>query len=279
MENNTNSLSWMHGLEEYFAFIGREEARNYVLFILKLLYANAPVISRTDTGDIIEFIGTMRKFSPCPELDMLHKYFRLGGTQSNICDAFSRGQVQSKIWLSTELSNLNIPTKNILILAGWFGQLVRYIKSDYEKIRIVDMDRTACSMSDDVFNLDKLDSYQVKSSACKIEDLVIQKTGFVLSVEDFKKERVYEEKFLPDLIINTSAEHMTDDWFNQIRFKELESNPVVIIQSNNLFDIPEHINCVHSSDHIEKKFPMREILYSGEIQLQGYKRFMLIGRP
>jgi len=72
---------------------------------------------------------------------------------------------------------------------------------------------------------------------------------------------------------------MTETWFDAIRFKEVESNPIVVIQSNNLFDIEEHVNCVYSIDHMKKKFPMREILYEGELQLQGYKRIMLIGRP
>ena len=72
---------------------------------------------------------------------------------------------------------------------------------------------------------------------------------------------------------------MTEEWFHQIRFKELESNPIVAIQSNNMFDGEGHINCVHSADHMKKKFPMKEVLYEGELQLKGYKRVMIIGRP
>jgi hypothetical protein len=30
---------------------------------------------------------------------------------------------------------------------------------------------------------------------------------------------------------------------------------------------------------MKKKFPMREIYYEGELQLKGYKRVMLIGKP
>ena len=81
------------------------------------------------------------------------------------------------------------------------------------------------------------------------------------------------------MVINTSAEHMTEDWFHQLRFKNLESNPIVAIQSNNMFDGDGHINCVYSSDHMKKKFPMKEVLFEGELQLKGYKRVMLIGRP
>ena len=72
---------------------------------------------------------------------------------------------------------------------------------------------------------------------------------------------------------------MTEEWYNQIRFKSLESDPIVAIQSNNMFEVKEHINCVYSIDHMKKKFPMKEILFEGELQLKGYKRVMLIGKP
>ena len=54
---------------------------------------------------------------------------------------------------------------------------------------------------------------------------------------------------------------------------------MIAIQSNNMFDGDGHINCVHSVDHMKKKFPMKEVLYEGELQLKGYKRVMIIGRP
>jgi len=113
----------------------------------------------------------------------------------------------------------------------------------------------------------------------KIIKLTLHKNGYEWPVTNFKENTEYVEKFVPDLIINTSAEHMSEDWFHQIRFKELESNPIVAIHSNNMFDGEGHINCVHSVNHMKKKFPMNEILFEGELQLKGYKRVMLIGRP
>jgi hypothetical protein len=59
----------------------------------------------------------------------------------------------------------------------------------------------------------------------------------------------------------------------------MESDPLFVIQSNNLFDVEEHVNCVHSIDHMCKKFPMERLEYAGEQELYGYKRFMVIGRP
>jgi len=279
MEKSLDTLHWLHGLEEYFEYIGEEQARNYILFVLKLIYANNPTLRTDNTGDVQEFISTVRKFAPNKTFDIFHKYFRYNGTANALCDAYSRGQVQSKIWLATELNKIKLNNPNVLILAGWFGQLVNYFNFEYNKIRIVDIDKEACGFSDIIFNLDKLGDFKVKAVYQDIRSLLVQKNGFVFPVEDFFSKKVHEEKFLPNLIINTSAEHMDDAWYNQIRFKELESDPVVVIQSNNLFDVPEHINCVHSVDHMTKRFPMREVLYSGELQLKGYKRFMLIGRP
>jgi hypothetical protein len=152
-------------------------------------------------------------------------------------------------------------------------------KMSSNKFRIVEVDKQACNSSDYIFNLSNLENYKVKAVNANINELTLHKNGYEWDVENFKEGSKYSEKFLPDLIINTSAEHMTEDWFHQIRFKELESDPIVAVQSNNLFDIPEHINCVHSIDHMKKKFPMREILFEGELQLKGYKRVMLIGRP
>ena len=207
-------------------------------------------------------------------------YLKLNLDSSALQDAFSRSQIKSKIWLIQELANLNLNYHNVLIMAGWFGQLKTIYNQQlaYRKMRVVELDRAACETSDYVFNLSNLDNHKVKSVCADINQLTLHKNGYEWSVENFRDGTTYREKFLPTLIINTSAEHMTEEWFHQLRFKQLDSDPIVAIQSNNLFDIPEHVNCVHSEDHMMKKFPMREVLFAGELQLKGYKRVMLIGR-
>jgi hypothetical protein len=208
-------------------------------------------------------------------------YLKLNLDSNALKDAFSRSQIKSKIWLIEELAKIDTNHDNVIVMAGWFGQLksVYDKRLTYAKMRIIEMDRNACETSDYVFNLSNLENYKVKAVNGNINELTLHKNGYEWNVENLKEKTGYSEKFLPNLIINTSAEHMTEEWFNQIRFKEMESNPIVAIQSNNLFDIPEHINCVHSVDHMKKKFPMKEILFEGELQLKGYKRVMLIGRP
>ena len=216
----------------------------------------------------------------------INNLFKSNADRNAINDAFSRSQIKSKIWLIEELENVrqslsNPVYKQVMVMAGWFGQIksIYDARLTYRKMRIIELDRSACEVSDYIFNLAELENYKVKAVNADINNLTLHKNGYEWDVENFKENTKYGEKFLPDLIINTSAEHMTEEWFNQIRFKEMESNPIVAIQSNNLFEIPDHINCVHSVDHMKKKFPMKEILFEGELQLKGYKRVMLIGRP
>ncbi len=214
----------------------------------------------------------------------LHRYFRNPNADVNIIsDAFSRGQIQSKVWLTKELANIKTNYNDIMVMAAWYGQVrsILDVMLTYNRMRLLDIDPVNCAISDNVFNYLELENYKVKSCCADINELTCYKNGYELNLHNYSdpESKVIVEKYEPDLIINTSAEHMDDTWFNQIRFKEFENNPIVAIQSNNLFDIPEHINCVHGIDHMKKKFPMKEILFEGELQLKGYKRVMLIGRP
>jgi len=277
MENN-NVREVFFGLEEYFKFIDNDED-----FIVTRELGKVYGEEDFQSALLSAFIKIL--FLKGPDNDSLFRaindYIKKDKDIAIIQDAMSRSQMRSKIWLVDELSKINSKFDNVLVLASWFGQL-KFIynnKLKFEKMRLVELDRDACEISDSIFNLYDIENYKVKSINANINNLTLHKNGYAWTVENLKENTGYEEKFLPDLIINTSAEHMTEEWFNQIRFKEMESNPIVAIQSNNLFDIPEHINCVHSVDHMKKKFPMREILFEGELQLKGYKRVMLIGRP
>lgn len=281
MEHDNGSLSWLQGLEEFLEFKNDQETKKFVEFLLKLLYSETPILNHSNAAGMVYAISQLRKYAKNDIFDAFHKYYRYKFNPTHLADAFSRGQVSSKIWLVTELAKVQHKFDNIVILAGWYGQLVKYFDNiEFKKIRNIDIDQTACLISDDIFNLELIQDYKVKAVCADIQSLTLTKKGYEFQIENFKNndQKKFPERFLPNLIINTSAEHMTEDWFNSIRFKELESNPIVVIQSNNLFDIEEHVNCVHSIDHMKKKFPMQEILYEGELQFQGYKRIMLIGK-
>ena len=311
-EKQTSPIEWLYGLEDYFNFSNNTEATEFLHDFVSTYYSEEPwailkkLVLKSHSLDktlfskhlncyinainkqynMVELASCLRDYSKEKILNSIHMYERNDGDISVLNDAMSRSQMKSKIWLVEELENvrqkLDEPVyKHVLVMAGWFGQIKSIYdkKLTYRKMRIAEMDKSACETSDYIFNLSELENYKVKSVNANINELTLHKNGYEWDVENFKDGTKYSEKFLPDLIINTSAEHMTEEWFHQIRFKELESKPIVAVQSNNLFDIPEHINCVHSVDHMKKKFPMKEILFEGELQLKGYKRVMLIGRP
>jgi hypothetical protein len=281
-EQNTNLREVFFGLEEYLKFCGNEED----------VYLTNEIGKAFEAEDIQSallsiYVRIISKRNPSDKIFRgINNYLKDENDPAIIQDAMSRSQMKSKIWLIDELAKIKdtLPSGcfyNILILAGWFGQLrsIYDKKLTYRKMRFLDIDREACQTSDYIFNLSDLENYKVKAVCADVNQLNLHKNGYEWDVENFKENTKYTEKYIPDLIINTSAEHMTEEWFHQIRFKEMESDPIVAIQSNNMFDGEGHINCVYSADHMKKKFPMKEVLYEGELQLKGYKRVMIIGRP
>ncbi|TIY10137.1 MAG: class I SAM-dependent methyltransferase, partial [Mesorhizobium sp.] len=51
----------------------------------------------------------------------------------------------------------------------------------------------------------------------------------------------------------------------------------VLLQSNDYFSEPTHINCVASLAAFEAMAALREVRFSGELPTKNYTRFMLIG--
>lgn len=291
MESNVSAVSWLHGLQDYLGFQEDLESKKYVDFLLHMVYANDPVISLNNNAGLVEFVGTLRKFANNDILDNFHKYYRTGNNPKLLQDAFSRGQVQSKIWLVNELSKIQQNFNTVFVLAGWFGQITSYLDSkiEYNKLRLFDMDKAACKVSDSIFNLKHINDYKVKSVEMTLplwsdseEDQNmswILRTGCEYNIVNYNNGKSFKEKLMPDLVVNTSAEHMSSIWYDKFVNRPMETDPLFVIQTNNLFDVIEHHNCVHSIDHMLKKFKMSRVEYAGEIELFGYKRFMLIGRP
>jgi hypothetical protein len=284
-----NTRDIFFGLQEYLKFKGTEDGIDNIKDFIKIL-------DNDDMeGALLEYCvkGLIKQYESDKNFRSILD-FKKKINHDIIYDAMSISQVKSAIWLVEELSKLDtaenrkqgiFPLKgavmsDVLVMAGWFGQLKNIYdkKLTYRKMRILDVDKKSCEASDYIFNLSELKDYKVKAINADINKLVLYKNGYEWDVENFKENTSYSEKFLPNLIINTHAEHMTEEWFTQIRYKNMDSDPVIAIQSNNLFDREDHVNCVHSVDHMKKKFPMNTVLYEGELQLKGYKRIMLIGK-
>lgn len=274
---NESTLNWVRGLSSYLEFVEDHDAKRFVDFLEKCMYAENPVIDSTDDMGMVEFISVLRKFAPNEIFDIFHKYFRSGEDPKIIQDAFSRGQVLSKIWLVTELAKIKTQFKMIHVHAGWMGQIRLYLdqaKIEYEKMRIFDIDPVAMKLSDKVFNNELLENWKVKSAYFDITDTEqLYRTGYEYYCTD-----TITEKTLPSFVINTSCEHFTDEWYHKLKNRSEGWGNLVAIQTNNFHKIEDHINTVHSLDEMKMKYPMDEILYEGELELNGYTRYMLIGK-
>ena len=62
-----------------------------------------------------------------------------------------------------------------------------------------------------------------------------------------------------------------------IKNKLYSDDCIFALQSNNMFDLEEHTNCVNSHEELAQKSGLNKILYSGKMTLDNYERYMVIG--
>jgi len=167
-------------------------------------------------------------------------------------------QIACKQWLVDQLIEIPHDFKNIHLYGGWFGYpLIDVLNKQYsiDILTNIDCDKFATSVC---FNFKNYFNHHfVKTST---QDLVT--TG-----------GIYKEV---DLVINTSSEHMPD-LLELINNKSYNKSCVFALQSNNMFHLDEHTNCVNSHEELAEKSGLNTILYSGKLDLDNYERYMVIG--
>lgn len=117
--------------------------------------------------------------------------------------------------------------------------------------------------------MNNITNIDIDEDAIKFSKKLNEYNHGVKSIVDNADEHDYSEY---DLVINTSSEHMTEDWF-----KKVKKGTTVALQTNDFHDIVEHINTVNNLKELEEKYPMSEVLFSGTKDCDRYNRFMLIG--
>jgi hypothetical protein len=188
-------------------------------------------------------------------------------------DLFSKGQMESKRWLVNELEKINVPLGTVFLCAGWYGSLAAFLfesNLQIEKIRSFDIDESCASIAD-TFNRSKtMDSWKFKASTFDILEMKYP-LHYLTKKSDGSVQNLVDD---PDTIINTSCEHIFDFdyWYEKIPHGKL-----ICLQSNNYETIQDHVNCVTSLEEFAIKTPMSNMLYSGELELPKYTRYMRIG--
>jgi len=97
--------------------------------------------------------------------------------------------------------------------------------------------------------------------------------GPILCSEEVYSNFNFDKK--DTILIDTIVEHFENhsDWI-----RSLPKNITVILQGNDMFDVPDHVNCHHSLEEFEAGIGLPNTLWSGELVLYKCTRFMAIGR-
>jgi len=184
----------------------------------------------------------------------------------NLLDSFSPNQFKSKQRLIKHIRDQLILKINseIVIFGGWYGSILIPAFKEVKRITLIDKDKDIISIAKNrLFN-----HYKNIDFIC---DDVFEK---------------YRDQYqTADLFINTSCEHMKPmkEWGPSPKY----SNPwwkrcspaYFAFQSNNMYDIPDHTNCVSSIEEFKKQLPDNaEVLIEDEIKDDRGIRFTLIGK-
>ena len=174
-------------------------------------------------------------------------------------DAFSSGQVGSKIWLCEELERLGWKSNLTHIYGGWYGVLGFLL------------------LSRGKFNVNRIESYYIDPTCEPIADIlneywVWQNWKFKAHTADCNLVK----SNLADLVINTSTEHFDSLlWFNYI-----PPGTRVILQGNNMLH-DDHVIHSNNLEEFKKHYPLSEILYEGCKEFVypdwQFTRYMIIG--
>jgi len=191
-------------------------------------------------------------------------------------DCFSRGQLESKVWLVKELEKLDVDLGTVFLCAGWYATLATMLFESgikINKIRSFDIDETTVNIAE-IFNKPWfVDGWKFKALAEDINNIDYNShTWQCWSNANNRMSNPISDT--PDTIINTSCEHIEnfEEWYAKI-----PKGKLVILQTNNYFEINEHVNCSHSLKDFTSRTPMSECIYSGELNLDKYTRYMRIG--
>jgi len=303
----TSKFHWLNGLSEYFRATGQEEKyepvfkalyhQNYyrkrdiimnmiegkyegiekVPYELRRAWVNMLLNEHMDdvevkTELITSLIATVADDDFVNRICRFIDYFVVDHATSlllpDLGDFLSRGQVKSKIWLATELAKcVEGNLGNVVFYGGWYNFVAYFLFSQFEvnKIYTVDNDPKVIPPTECLYEKEVSEG---KFSAITHDVNKIKWNGKSMICNAHHSE--HEEKV--HMVINTSCEHMNNEWYDN-----LPSETFVVLQTNDYFSNPQHSNCVKDLEEAKNKYPMQSIMYEGELDTNLYNRFMLIG--
>ncbi len=177
----------------------------------------------------------------------------------SVQESLSQGQIESKIWLFEVLKDV-LPQGqySLQVGGGWTGMTA--LMSFWLMPHLV---KDCCS-------------FDIDPECAEIANSLNEPYSWngMLDVKTMDLHAAAFAPHQPHIIINTVCEHLTNfkGWFEAI-----PSGQFVVLQNNDFYEGRDHVNCVADLHAFEQQAPLSTILFSGELELFGYKRFMQIG--
>ena len=169
-------------------------------------------------------------------------------------ESFWKGQVYSKLWLIEKMQEYKLQG-SIAVYGGWNGVLSNLLfNSDLciPEVESIDLDPT-CKTIAETINM----RYHMQGR-------------FFATTAD-----MCEYTTDADVAINTSCEHLTQEQYDKW-LSNIQPGTKVVLQSNNYFDLDEHIRCANNMEEFVRQSNVY-VAYVGEFKTPKYTRYMIIG--
>ena len=172
---------------------------------------------------------------------------------SALRDSLSRGQLYSKIQAVNAVADVKeqraLEKFNAVFLGHWHGLLPRMFHH-------ADLIDRAVGIEADAFWATFSDSMNYD---WQWRSIVGDATSYTIPADT-------------TLVVNTSCEHMSDDWLSAVPV-----GAYVCAQSTN-YEHPTHINTVQSQEEFSLRFNNFEIIYSYACRYDVYDRFTIVAQ-
>jgi hypothetical protein len=192
-------------------------------------------------------------------------------------DAFSNGQLNSKLWLISQLEDIDVNLGKIWIMCGWIGTLAYLMigtdnRLKFDSIRSFDIDPFCQPLSDTLNRSAVMDGWKFKASTMDVNHLSYDNFFWNTTKFNGEVERMFDSA---DTVINTSCEHLSDfeGWFGKI-----PDGKLVVLQCNNSPDLDGHVNNMNSLYELANRARCKRVYFKGTLDCDVYERYMLIGR-
>ena len=280
-----NSITWLFGIEKFFNFVNEPEKKKFIRYIINIKYSEVnskpwplkdiismdyklyPDANRNDRLnfytnicaegklDTKELIHIMHSIWPEDPLFIKLSHIAESEFSDIVATIFSKSQILSKLWMAETLSKFKLNFNGILLIGGWLTHHSLFLKDiSYSNLYSIDPDSS-------INSLVKTMNPDVHLCNNNIEQCFDASGNIVFN------NNIIE----PDLIINTSAEHMDNTWFEKLR-----PGTTVLIQSNSSPEF-QHVNYCENFGTFLTKYPISTVYFRGETTFPSYKRFMIYG--